>query len=61
MKCSMCPERAEVVVSWPVESGYQQHAVCDSCGHMIWDRISTQFSGTEACMGFSIERIAEDA
>lgn len=54
-KCAMCSAPAEVVVSWPVTDGEQRHKVCDACGHTIWNKISSDFGGTEACMGFSIE------
>ena len=54
-KCAMCSAMAEVEVSWPVTAGEQRHAVCDACGHMLWDKISSDFSGTEACMCFTIE------
>ena len=53
MKCAMCADRAEVTVSWPA-SAPQEHDVCDACAHSIWDSLSTQFSGTEAFMGFTI-------
>lgn len=54
-KCAMCSANAEVTVSWPATVRQQRHDVCDSCGHLIWDKISRDFSGTEACMGFTIE------
>ena len=58
MKCAMCKDRAEVTVSWPA-SVPQAHAVCDACAHSIWDRLSTQFSGTEAFIGFTIMPIEQ--
>ena len=63
MKCAMCQSRAEVWVSWPITTegeyrgDHQRHAACDACGHLVWDQISTKFSGTEACMCFTIEPI----
>lgn len=60
MKCEMCSEKAEVVVAWPA-SIPQKHAVCDPCGHSIWDILSTKFTGTEAFMGFTITPLGEDS
>ncbi len=54
----MCKDRAEVTVSWPA-SVRQEHNVCDSCAHSIWDRLSTNFTGTEAFLGFTIMPIAQ--
>lgn len=56
-KCAMCQSMAEVEVSWPVTDGEQRHKVCDPCGHAIWGKISRDFSGTEACMSFTIEAL----
>jgi hypothetical protein len=58
MKYAICTDKAEVKVSWPATVA-QEHNVCESCAHHIWDRLSTQFSGTEAFMGFTIEPISE--
>lgn len=54
-QCVMCEARAEVVISWPVSEGEQRHKVCDYCGNSVYDRISKEFSGTEAHLSFTIE------
>lgn len=58
MKCSMCEHKAEVRVSWPA-SVPQDHAVCECCASQIWNKLSTQFTGTEAFRGFTILPINE--
>ena len=52
-QCAMYTHKAEVNVSWPA-STRQDNNVCDACAHMIWDNLSSKFSGTEAFMGFTI-------
>ncbi len=58
--CAQCGNKAEVICSWPASIA-QRHALCLSCGQSIWDKISTDFSGTEACMCFSIEPLSAAA
>lgn len=54
MKCAMCHHRAEVIASWPASDIPQEHAVCESCLSLIWDKLSTEHSGTEQFMCFTI-------
>lgn len=57
-KCAMCSERAEVKVSW-TSSTPQVHKLCESCVSIIWDKLSTTYSGTEAFMSFTIVPLGE--
>lgn len=53
MKCAMCNNPAEVKVSW-LASKRQEHDVCECCAASIWNKISADFSGTDAFASFTI-------
>ena len=62
MKCELCEnDTAEVRCSWPSSRGGEEAKVCGSCCSQIWNKLSTDFSGTEAHMAFSIDPVALSA
>lgn len=56
MNCEMCKEKADVRISWPA-SNPQSANVCEFCAAIVWNKISTDFSGTDAFAGFCIDPI----
>lgn len=58
IKCEMCKEKASVKISW-FASIPQNACVCEWCAAMVWNRLSTQFSGTDAFMTFSIDTLSD--
>lgn len=59
VRCVMRNEYADVIVRWPVAGVVQERAVCQPCGQQVWDKISRDFSGTEACLCFTIMPLPE--
>lgn len=53
MKCEMCPEKSTVEISW-FQNGEHCHNVCELCAELVWNILSTKFTGTESFNTFTI-------
>lgn len=53
MKCDSCSDKAEVKVSW-LASKPQEAYVCECCASAIWNKLSKDFSGTDAFSTFTV-------
>ena len=59
MRCSMCEDAAEIIITWPA-SVNQEHVVCLLCAQKIWDELS-KHTGTDAYNGFGIHQLPAES